>query len=166
MVDSAASRLQTGSLPVTIEAAQWKPFVGLLQGSQSTDMQTVLTIQALAVFIFLDLSFYFRGFEKTERSILRRAQTRLNISRKGRVTLASVVAAVDTATRYYYRRRLDCLPRALTMYYLARRLAIPVELCYGVKKFPFAGHTWVEYRGQVVGESVARVKLYTVLARH
>ena len=57
------------------------------------------------------------------------------------------------ATRYYYRRRLDCLPRALAIFVLLRRWGIPATLHIGVKRFPFGAHAWVECMGEMLDDS-------------
>ena len=64
------------------------------------------------------------------------------------------VEGVRTATRYYYRRRLDCLPRALTIFVLLRRQGVPATLRIGVKRFPFGAHAWVECLGEVLDDFV------------
>ena len=58
------------------------------------------------------------------------------------------------ATRCYYRRRLDCLPRALAIFVLLRRQGVPARLCIGVKRYPFGAHAWVECLGDVLDDSV------------
>jgi hypothetical protein len=126
-----------------------------------------LISKVIAIFIFLDCAFRFLGYEQTQQRLLNRVRKipPLGPSDKDKAALQNIVSAVDTGTRYYYRKRLDCLPRALTMFYFARQRAIPVEFCLGVKKYPFAGHSWVEYQGEVIGDRPNRVKLYTVLVR-
>ena len=64
--------------------------------------------------------------------------------------VARTIEAVRTATRYYYRRRRDCLPRALTACLLLWRGGVPATLQIGVKRYPFGAHAWVECDGQTV----------------
>lgn len=64
--------------------------------------------------------------------------------------MRSTVEAVRTATRCYYRRRLDCLPRALTIFILLRSRGVPATLRVGVKRYPFGAHAWVECLGEVL----------------
>jgi hypothetical protein len=127
----------------------------------------VLVSKVIGIFIFLDCGFRFVGFDRTKQRLLRRVRRMQPAppSDHDKAALEEIVTAVDVGTRYYYRKRLDCLPRALTLYYLARRRAIPVEFCLGVKKYPFAGHSWMEYQGEIIGDRPNRVKLYTVLVR-
>ncbi len=70
-----------------------------------------------------------------------------------RRTVRRAVGAVQTASRYYYRRRLDCLRRSLTIFVLVRCRGVPATLRIGVKRFPFAAHAWVECLGEVVDDS-------------
>lgn len=123
--------------------------------------------KVIGIFIFLDCGFRFFGFESTREKLLSRVRKIQPAppSERDKATLEQIVSAVDAGTRYYYRKRLDCLPRALTMFYLARQQRLPVEFCLGVKKYPFAGHSWVEYQGEIIGDRPNRVKLYTVLVR-
>jgi hypothetical protein len=123
--------------------------------------------KVVVIFIFLDCGFRFVGFNTTRDKLLNRIRKipPAPPSDQDKAALEKIVSAVDAGTRYYYRKRLDCLPRALTMYYLARQQEIPVEFCLGVKKYPFAGHSWMEYQGEIIGDRPNRVKLYTVLVR-
>lgn len=126
-----------------------------------------LVNKVIGIFIFLDWGFRFSGFESTREQLLNRVRKIPTAppSNQDKPILEEIVSAVDVATRYYYRKRLDCLPRTLTMFYLARQRSIPVEFCLGVKKYPFAGHSWMEYQGEIIGDQLNRVKLYTVLVR-
>lgn len=124
----------------------------------------LLTTRALALFACLNLGFKLLPFERVYEWFIRRA-TRPALEdgdpvAQRRVILASF-AAVRKATRFYYRKQKDCLPRALVTFYLIRRRGIPATLIFGVKKFPFGGHTWVESQDLVLDESPGRVKSYT-----
>ena len=70
-----------------------------------------------------------------------------------RRTVRLAVEAVRIATRYYYRRGPDCLPRALVIFMLLRCRGVPATLRIGVKRFPFGAHAWVECLGEVLDES-------------
>ncbi len=59
----------------------------------------------------------------------------------------------------------DCLPRSLALYRFMVSVGVPVDHCIGVMRFPFASHAWVEYRGRVLNDSEAHVRLYAELAR-
>jgi hypothetical protein len=125
-----------------------------------------LVWRALALFVFIDLLIWARGFQTAYDWTRRAAAWRdreddeLRAERIGRT-----VWAVRLATRYYYRRRLDCLPRALTTYRLLRSQGVPASLCLGVKKYPFAAHAWVEVAGALIDDSRLRIDHYTLLSR-
>jgi hypothetical protein len=126
-----------------------------------------LIAKVIWIFVLLDCGFKLVGFDRTRSALVRRAKrTRvLPAEHKMVSSLDEIIAAVSRGTRFYYRKRLDCLPRALTTYYLARKASIPVEICLGVKKYPFAGHCWVEYDGNIIADTPSRVRMYTILAR-
>ena len=114
----------------------------------------VLTTQALLIFIVLDVGFRLFGFPRLYRFVQwcgRGSST--TGSTAARRAMVRTLEAVRTATRYYWRRRLDCLPRALTIYLLLRRRGVPATLHLGVKRYPFGAHAWVECLGDVLDDS-------------
>ena len=113
-----------------------------------------LAVQAFLIFILLDLGFFVLGFSRVYRLVrfCGRGSAVAGSARQRRV-VDRTRAAVRTATRYYWRRRLDCLPRALTTYVLLRRRGIPATFRIGVKRFPFGAHAWIECGGEVIDDS-------------
>jgi hypothetical protein len=67
--------------------------------------------------------------------------------------------------RWNRRSKDDCLPRSLALVVALRRLGVDAEICFGVLKFPFAAHAWVEAGGRVINETPENVRQYTLLAR-
>jgi len=65
--------------------------------------------------------------------------------------------------RYDYRSRLDCLPRALMMFVLLRRLGHGATFSIGVRTAPFAAHAWVTLEGRVVSDYKGESQLYDAL---
>lgn len=114
-----------------------------------------MAIQALLVFVMLDVGFRIFGFSRVFLFVDRWGLWRVPISplKIQQRTVPRIVEAVRKATRYYYRRRRDCLPRALTIYVLLRRRGVPATLRIGVKRFPFGAHAWVECLGEVLDDS-------------
>ena len=51
------------------------------------------------------------------------------------------------------------------MFHLLRRQRVPAQLCFGVKKFPFAAHSWVEAYDEVLDDDPQSVRHYTVIER-
>ena len=128
-------------------------------------LAALLTFKAIIVFIALDLCFYLFGFDRTFRRAVSK-KTKLSRLSGPRATIyaAMAVEAVNRATQWYYRKRLDCLPKSLTLFVLLKK-TLPIDLCIGVKKFPFAGHAWVEYGNFILGDIPEKVGFYTVLSR-
>ncbi|MCY4505336.1 MAG: lasso peptide biosynthesis B2 protein [Acidobacteria bacterium] len=115
-----------------------------------------MTIQALVVFVLLDIGFRVCGFPRVFQFVGRRGwrsvePAPLAVQRR---RLDRTLEAVRTASRYYHRRGLDCLPRSLAIYVLLRRQGVPATLRIGVKRFPFAAHAWVECLGEVFDDSI------------
>ena len=115
-----------------------------------------MTIQALVVFVLLDVGFRVFGFPRVFLFVDRWGRRSLEPAplavQRGR--LLRTLEAVRTASRYYHRRGLDCLPRSLAIYILLRRQGVPATLRIGVKRFPFAAHAWVECLGEVLDDSI------------
>lgn len=115
----------------------------------------LLTVQAFLVFLVLDAGFRLFGFARVYRLVERWG--RRTAARAAPPNPASVVdrtrRALRTATRYYWRRGLDCLPRSLTLYLLLRRRGVPATLRIGVKRYPFGAHAWVECLGEVLDDT-------------
>ena len=107
-------------------------------------------MRALLIFVVLDAGFRLLGFRCVYRFVRwlgQRPTTAQSVDSHAIVGL--VTEAVQTATRYYWRRRLDCLPKALTTFLLLRRRNVPVTLHIGVKRYPFGAHAWVECQGKL-----------------
>lgn len=114
-----------------------------------------MTIQAILVFTLLDCGFRVFGFSRVFLFVdgWGRRSVDAAPSAAQRATVRRVLEAVRIATRYYCRWRLDCLPRAMTIYLLLRRRGVPATLRIGVKRYPFAAHAWVECLGEVLDNS-------------
>ena len=114
-------------------------------------------IQALLVFALLDVGFWILGFPRVFQFVDRWGRRSVDAASlmAHRRVVRRVREEVRTATRYYYRQRLDCLPRAMALYVLLRWRGVPATLCIGVKRYPFGAHAWVECVGEVVDDSSA-----------
>lgn len=111
-----------------------------------------LAIQAVLVFVLLDIGLGLLGFPGVYR-LVRRWGGAASVAPPPRHVVERTLEAVRTATRYYWRRRLDCLPRAMATYLLLRSQGVSAVLHIGVKRYPFAAHAWVECLGEVLDES-------------
>lgn len=126
-----------------------------------------LTLRALVTFVVLDLGFRLLGFDRVYRRLLlrRRGPAEAWEEAAGRRQAALTFQAVQRATMLYYRTRDDCLPQALTVFDLLRGQGIPAEICFGVRKFPFGAHTWVESYGEPLDSDPPAVRRLTVIHR-
>ena len=115
-----------------------------------------MTIQAFVLFVLLDIGFRVFRFPRVFLLVDRwgRRSVRAAPLATQRRRLQHTLEAVRTASRYYHRRGLDCLPRSLAIYVLLRRQGVPATLRIGVKRFPFAAHAWVECLGEVIDDSI------------
>ena len=116
--------------------------------------RVVLAGQAILIFVLLDACLLVLGFRRVCQLVrwCSRVPTDAGSAAR-RPTVDRILEAVRTATRYYFRRRLDCLPRSLTIYVLLRRRGIPASFHIGVKRYPFGAHAWVECLGEVLDDS-------------
>jgi len=125
-----------------------------------------LTFRALSTFIVLDVGFRLLGFDKVYRFLVRRQRRETGWApAEAQRQAQRTFEAVQKATMLYYRRRKDCLPKALTTFHLLRRQGIPADICFGVRKFPFAAHTWVEALGEPLDDNPQRIRHFTVIHR-
>jgi hypothetical protein len=125
----------------------------------------ILVLRALSTFLALDLAFRFFDFDRVYRRWVRGKRPGTLDANVGRGQAQRTWQAVERATMLYYRRREDCLPKALTLFSLLNRQGIPVDLCFGVRKFPFEAHSWVESYGEPLDHDPARVRALTVIHR-
>jgi hypothetical protein len=125
----------------------------------------LISINAYLLFILIDVGFSVCGFGRVYSFFVSRGKKGAKRAPKSedREIISATCKAVSTATRFYYRARKDCLPKALTIYHLLRRQGLQVDFCLGVKKYPFSGHSWVEYEGEIIDDREA--KAYVLLSR-
>jgi hypothetical protein len=139
--------------------------------TRSLGRATSLVVCALALFIIIDLGFRWAGFDRVRRTLTAyaaRRGARVRPIRDAKELGRETFEAVCTATRFYYRRRLDCLPKALATQCLLLARGVSAHLCLGVRLFPFAGHAWVEVDGERFDDSPSakyRAGSYTLLER-
>jgi hypothetical protein len=126
----------------------------------------VLSLRAFSTFLILDVGFRLMGFDRVYNALVRRKRRAADWPPDaGREQAQRTFQAVQNATMFYYRRRQDCLPKALTTFHLLRRQGLPADICFGVRKFPFAAHTWVESFGEPLDDNPARLRQFTVIHR-
>jgi transglutaminase superfamily protein len=107
-------------------------------------------LEAYVLLVLIDLGLHTIGLDRVCSLISRKPKSSIKAS-----TLAEVaeVAWVALGAYRWYRPGVACLHRAVTLYALFKHRSIPIELCLGIKAHPFAAHSWVEYKGEIVGDS-------------
>ena len=118
----------------------------------------LIAIKAYLLFILIDVGFSVYGFGKVYSFFIKTGKKCIQKAPQpeDNEIIIAICRAVRTATTFYYRPRKDCLPKALTIYYLLRRQGVPVNFCLGVKKYPFSAHSWVEYQGEIIDDRLAK----------
>lgn len=66
---------------------------------------------------------------------------------------------------FYWNPEKDCVPRALTIFLLLFVRGVPSTFFLGVRQFPFAAHSWVEWAGQPVQENELNLARFTPIWR-
>jgi hypothetical protein len=109
------------------------------------------------------------------RSLERRGlcQTLYHLQREARAPREAVSdEAVARVVRTLRAMRLpfrlgseDCLARSIDLARALSQQGIESDVCFGVVRFPFLAHAWVEREGRVLSEPTSRVPRFTLLAR-
>jgi len=79
--------------------------------------------------------------------------------------LYSVAKAYFISRLPFAQSREDCVVRSLALVRVLRSHNLPATVCFGVKKFPFKAHAWVETGPYVINEKHSTVREYCVIAR-
>ena len=76
-----------------------------------------------------------------------------------------VLRAYRTVRKSFAEGSADCLYRTLGLAAALRCLGVDAEICFGVSKFPFWAHTWVQLGDTVLNESLDDISDYEVIAQ-
>jgi hypothetical protein len=127
------------------------------------DSSSVATVSLRLLLVKLQLRYL--GLPRTLAKLPPLPKTKLLIGKRDR-TLYEIRKTLGVVRSLFTRGEPDCLPRSLTMTHLLRSRGVHSEICFGIQKFPFEAHAWVESEGEVVstsnGEKIAR---FVVIAR-
>lgn len=74
--------------------------------------------------------------------------------------LAPILAAYGAALPWIPLEG-ECLQRACLLHQLLKRCGVAADWVFGVRTWPFAAHCWLQIGDEIIGDSLARVKLYT-----
>ncbi len=64
---------------------------------------------------------------------------------------------------HFYPRYIDCLPRSITLFLMARRRGVPVRFKISVRKYPFASHAWVDFDGPILSDELTLIHSLAVV---
>jgi len=78
---------------------------------------------------------------------------------------ASIVASYKWIRLPFRQGADDCLQRSLVLMKALRDVGIDAQISFGVQKFPFFAHAWVEAQGVAMNESLQVVRKLSVIAR-
>lgn len=100
------------------------------------------------------------GFSRFH-ALVRRFPTRPS-ARSGPARARRIVASVDQASAFYFKRAW-CLQRSALTVALLRLAGFPARLVIAVQRVPFYAHAWVELNGRVVNDLPAVRRDYEIL---
>jgi len=123
-----------------------------------------LRVAALCVFAATSLCLALVPFDWVARAVRRFGKTASASGMAPQEVVQNTYRAVLWAARFSYRRRRDCLSRALATFLLLRIQGCSSTLWIGAKKFPFESHAWVECDGLLLDEWPPRLSAYIPLA--
>jgi hypothetical protein len=81
------------------------------------------------------------------------------------LTIATILRAYQQSRTLVEQGRNDCLTRSLSLLHVLRCGGIAADICFGVTKFPFSAHAWVECERQVLNDSASTVGRFAILCR-
>jgi len=126
----------------------------------STLRRLFLSIAAIPMLIVLDVFLELLGFGPVRKAVLPVAKWIAKVRwrpKEPEQAAADVARAVDRAHRWYLRTKKDCLPRAMTVFVLLSLCGLSPTFIIGIKQFPFGAHSWVEWNGRPVQESLDKI---------
>jgi len=95
---------------------------------------------------------------------LKRMQARKSRSLPA-ITLPDVVATFMPIRSLLRLGPESCLPQSLTLALVLREHGVLPDICFGVQRFPFCAHAWVEVEGMALTDSAEQLARYVVIAR-
>jgi hypothetical protein len=117
--------------------------------------------RSLLAFAYMDVLTRLRRFPGVRRAVIAAQPL---APRPRSPLLWRIVAAVERAASFYYKRRW-CLQRSAACAYLLRRSGFAVQWVLGAQILPFIAHAWVELDGEVVNDDPKLTAGFTVLDR-
>lgn len=87
-----------------------------------------------------------------------------NIVRSPEIDLSSIKKTADKINIVAQGMQLTspCLCKSILCYLLLNKKHGEIQLKIGVKGYPFEAHAWIEYKGEVINDSLENVQKYVV----
>jgi hypothetical protein len=121
------------------------------------------TFEALALIGVCDLLLSIAGGARTIKLVRRLwGITKCRTPEQAEVVLAALKDAYYRAVSIY-PHRVECLPRSITLFVMARKRHIPARLHISVRKLPFASHAWVEFNGPFLANEEGLIRTLTTV---
>lgn len=149
---AAPSELATTPQQESLQSSPARPRFGV---------DLVWLVRGLFALVHMDVLARRRGFPGVYQAILR---SRPKQPRPASQRLQRILAAVQRAASFYYKRRW-CLQRSAAAAYLLRRNGFAAQLVLGAQLMPFAAHAWIELDGQVINDDQEFTSTFAVLDR-
>ena len=121
-------------------------------------LQWWIILVALFTLPMIALSLRLSGFKQTKERLFRSIPNKINgisTSEQDLLHARHISRAVAIAGNHGLFK-VNCLKQSLLLWWLLARRGIPTELKLGTQKLPqetFSAHAWVEYKGNVLGDS-------------
>jgi hypothetical protein len=92
-------------------------------------------------------------------------RTRTRPRRRQPDLIAPLLVAFRLRRTPFGREKGDCLSRSLQLARALHDVGVDSDICFGVQKFPFRAHAWVEVGGCIAGDALSAVAGLHVIAR-
>jgi hypothetical protein len=131
----------------------------LRQLAELSLLQWWIILVAIFMLPMIALSLRLSGFKQTKNRMSRLIPSRIDgISvSEGDLVHAQLISRAVAIAGNHGLFKANCLKQSLLLWWLLARRGIPSELKLGTQKIPqetFSAHAWVEYRGNVLVDTV------------
>jgi hypothetical protein len=118
-----------------------------------------LVFAALIALLGYEITRTIGGFQRIRALIVRRGKAKNLESRGDPVRIVCLAVAKACSL---YPRTVKCLQRSSVIVYLLRMYGVKADLVFGVERFPFYAHAWVEVEGRIVNDRKVKAIYQTI----
>jgi len=131
----------------------------LRQLAELTPLQWWIILVAIFMLPVIALSLRLSGFKQTKNRMSRLIPTGIDSMsvREDELSRTLLISRAVAIAGNHGLFKANCLKQSLLLWWLLARRGIPSELKLGTQKIPqdtFSAHAWVEYRGNVLVDTV------------